>query len=79
MIIVDFYRVLVMLVNCECDIYLCRECSGPGIDWSDPGSFVPGGPKARRTHFRRLWLLTVVYAYDRVLQRKKSANSRQEI
>ena len=27
-----------MLVNCECDIYLCRECSGPGIDWADPGA-----------------------------------------
>ena len=34
-----------MLVNCECDIYLCRECSGPGIDWADHGAF---GLGARR-------------------------------
>ena len=33
-----------MLVNCECEIYLCRECSGPGIDWADPGAFGPAGP-----------------------------------
>ena len=34
-----------MLVNCECDIYLCRECSGPRIDGADPG---PSGRAARR-------------------------------
>ena len=48
MIIVYFYRVLVVLVNCECDIYLCRECSGPGIDGAGPGLSAREGRRAGR-------------------------------